>query len=324
MQVSDSASPSNPAISNARSATIPNAQLPNASAQPSPESSPDFGLLITTRKPSWLWWLAVPVCGLIGISSLFSGLVLLRPLLGLGGVAHRDQLTSALITLGIGIVATLAAWFGWRQLRTKYDFYERGVIQLRGKKILKTMPYASVRKFTQALTRQYVNGIYAGTTLHINLKDDQGKSITFNGRHKEKSTLLGSTILHKSFKGEDEVDVLRILIAKEMLPYLSQQLATNGGVEWCEKAMISATGVTPARGKLKKTEVPFAQIKGVGTQAGTYHAFREGDKKSFLFLSVNATNFWPGALLFEQLMEQHHMPVEETEIPADAAGDQGE
>lgn len=281
----------------------------------------NFGLHVTTRKANWMWWLLFIVFVVVAGFTLLVAAVTVRPMLGLGGVSHRNQAESLIYAILVLLVCSGLAWLIWRLVRCRYEFYERGVIMMRGKHAVREMAYASVRKFTLETIRQYINGIYAGTTLRISLKDELGTTVSFSGRHKERTTLLGSTILHKSFKGEDEMDILRFMIAKEMLPHLSRQLATAGNVEWCEKARISATGVTPARGKLKKTEVPFSQIKGVGAQAGAYHAFRENDKRSFLFLSVNSPNFWPGLLLFEQLMEQHHADRSDGQIPEGAQAD---
>lgn len=282
-----------------------NTNLP-AIPQPATATTPsDFGHHVTTRKPTWLNWTAL-ILPLI-LASFGSGII------EQGVNDPRKGISSILIGVLMAVAAVAAVWYIIRHMRTRHEFYERGVQVHRGKAFVREMAYADVRKFELATVRQYVNGIYAGTSLRMRIEDANRCVIRFSGSHKEKATFLGGTLLNQRFKGEDELDVVRMMIAEQMLPALSQQLASNGSVVWCNRHVLSATGITPSNGTRKRTLVPYQSIFGFAVQAGLYHVFVEGDKKSFISIPINSENFWPGLMLFEQLMAQYHQPAPHAE-----------
>ncbi|HLP86024.1 MAG TPA: hypothetical protein VK157_16855 [Phycisphaerales bacterium] len=268
-----------------------------------------FGDLVTSRKATWGDRIAAVMLAIFAIPAILSAGALTVVALT-GGFQSRPNAPS-----GTGFVVAfmwllaaafvVGAWNFIRRWRTTYEFFATGAVVRRGGETIIEMPYASVSRFRFLIVRQYVNGIYAGTSLDVRLTDDQRRCVRYQGKHKERAKGLGMTIFGKRFEGTDELDIVRILIAEQMLPAMSKRLAEVGSVEWCGKVQLSATGVTPVRGKYKRTEVPYAAIGGVMVKGGAYHAFRKGDERSFLDLAMGDENFWPGLLLFESLVSQY-------------------
>lgn len=271
-------------------------------------SHPEFGELVTVRKVTWVDRL---VCGVLVVAALFFAWVASIAIHGWltnpnpHTVSSKNEWIGVLVMVAIAVGVCILTWKYLERCRTQYEFYASGVTMKRGGTIVNSLPYAAVEKFKFFVVRQYVNGIYTGTTLNVRMIAADKRKIVFSGSHKERAKGLGHTIFVKRFEGTDEMDIVRILIAEQMLPALSKRLAEVGSVEWCGKVQLSATGVTPVRGKYKRTEVPYTAISGAMFKDGAYHAFRKGDERSFLDLAMGEENFWPGLLLFESLVSQY-------------------
>lgn len=265
--------------------------MPNESTATHVAPHPEHGELLATRRkgtPDWVVYsilallLLLPLIGLMvaAFAPPYSGFNALawwsRPLFLLGGL--------------------LVAWFIYliyANLSVVVRFHERGVTLRRFGRTLVEMSYESISRFSCATTRQYYNGIYVGTSLTIMMKSPGRKTITFSGRHKEKSAGLGFTMFHKAFKGEDEIDTIKVIIARAMVGGMLGA-ADAFSLDWAGTGVFTPAGFTPKRKPLRGTLVPFAQFERVSADKGFFHCWRPSEKKPFVSVPINGENFYPG------------------------------
>ena len=278
---------------------------------------PEFGELLTERGTSWIYWILVLVlCALtlVAAAVVFGGLRLRffppQPIVSPrpGGVAPGSAAPSSdwLPMVGYGLLFT--ALFGGltylliRQLFTKARFYETGVRLVTLGKPRRSMAYADCERFWFHTVRQYVNGIYAGTTVTITLKAKGRRTVKWSGRHKEKPKGFAFTILGKrEFKGEDELDVVKLIIADAMADRWIDRLTAGTPVDWNGRLELSAVTATPRRGKRKGQAIAYADIDRFSVKDGTLHLFHTGDEKPFITVACGDTNFYPGMRVLERM-----------------------
>jgi hypothetical protein len=267
-------------------------------------SEDPLGVLVTTRK-------SYPIAALFMFVLMATGVVLL--LFGADKFSMRvthPQASSDMMTYFVTGLMNLAGAgalmpFSWRRT---FEFRTNGARMLQRGKLRRELAYADVIRMQFAVTRTYVNGVYAGTQLSVNLIGAK-TAIRYSGRYKESATFAGSTIFHKKFKSADnEAELLRMVIANSVADAYAARMETQGSVNWSKVATLSPAGLTPRSGKRKGVCVSFDQIVGSSMQHGFFHLFASGDKRSFADFSVNEADFWPCLALFERLHEVATQP----------------
>lgn len=286
-----------------------------ATVVPGTPDHPTLGRHIATRGQSALY--AVVGLVILGIAAAV--------LLGLiGAVSDAFAKPPPTVPRGsflnhaIPIVVLLAIlagliWGAWAVGRITFDrfrFFERGLSVTRFGAERRTLAYIDTSRLLFTVTRQYINGIYAGTALAVKLTDTAGRKLSFSGRYKEKSKGFGFTILHKKFEGEDEMDVVKLIIAESVADRMVEQMERDGSVEWAAKVRLSPGGVTAPSGKRKRQEVAYEKIVSVLPKDGFLHLFHEGDEKSFVGVPFNAENSWPGFVVWQRMMQVAHQPTQ--------------
>jgi hypothetical protein len=257
-------------------------------------SAPDveFGALIATRRGTVVAWvlafIAVVIAGLLA----WAALSLNTP---------RDRQTAIVFALAAAGLAALSVWIVLRLLRT-FEFREFGVVVYRRGKLLQSMRYDACTSFRYELARQYVNGIYAGTTLVITLRDAEKRRIRWNGTHKEKSKGFSFFSMGRNFQGEDELDVVKMIIADTIADRWVDRLLAGESIAWGAMSL-TQTHVIPKKGKYKHRSIPHAEIDRLAADQGWFHLFRVGDEKAFFSMQMNAENFWPGMRVMERMWQ---------------------
>jgi hypothetical protein len=147
-----------------------------------------------------------------------------------------------------------------------------------------------------------VNGIYAGTTLVITLRDAEKRRIRWNGTHKEKSKGFSFFSMGRNFQGEDELDVVKMIIADTIADRWVDRLLAGESIAWGAMSL-TQTHVIPKKGKYKHRSIPHAEIDRLAADQGWFHLFRVGDEKAFFSMQMNAENFWPGMRVMERMWQ---------------------
>lgn len=277
-----------------------------------------FGRHIATRRLSFMY--AV-------VGAIFCALAIVALLCACAIAIDGDAVTNPLREKVVAFFLLMAisaglAWGGWiigRRSFERFHYFERGLLATRFSRDTCALAYADTARLFYNVARQYYNGIYIGSVLTICLTDTKGKELSFSGRYKEKPKGFGFTILHKKFEGEDEMDVVKLIIAEAVADRLVERMEREGSVEWAAKVRLSPVGVTPPSGKRKKQEVPYEKIVSVLPKDGFLHLFHEGEERSFIGVPFNAENSWPGLVVWQRMMAAAHPQAhEEASAPLQA------
>ncbi|MEK6701665.1 MAG: hypothetical protein AABZ53_05340 [Planctomycetota bacterium] len=276
------------------------------------DNDPEFGALLAERRVSFMNWLIVLIVGALAAGSLVfmvSGLWLwlspnngpaLNPQIAPPPPANDWQI--ALVGFGLSFAFGSLTFFAAREALTKTRFHELGVRTVRFGKGVRAMAYADCERFWFTLVRQYVHGVYAGTALTITLKARGKPTIKWSGSHKEKPKGLSVTILGKGeFKGEDELDIVKLVIADAMADRWVGEMSDGLSKNWCGKLALGIDNAGILSGKRKGQEVPYQDLDRVAFKKGTFHLFHVGDEKSCVSIAMIAENFWPGFRVLERM-----------------------
>ena len=261
-----------------------------------PPDHPIFGPCIAVRRKGvadWgLYLILIFLVTLLAIGLLLGGIIVLLFDGNLGG----------LIAAPIGLGLLVLDWLCVLHLLRVAEFYHEGAV-LRILRRRREFPYPSVTSLTYSLTRQYAHGIYAGTALKLYFTTADGRRFRFTGVHKERP--VGASIVGlfgKTFRGEDELDVVRDIIASHVAETLLARLSADGSILWCGRALITTNGLTPVSGPREGTLVPWSAIGAAITKGGNYALFEHGQNEPFLTLQCKAKNFYPCLELFKSLV----------------------
>lgn len=266
-------------------------QVPGAAAPK------EFGPLLSTRERARgervFLVSTLVVCGLVALA-------------GLGwAVSAPASKRSQAIVGGITAAGVAAGCFGSiRRLFRSVRFHEAGVVDTCfGKRA--EYRYADAVGMNYSMTRRYVNGIYTGTELMLRLAMGDGRVLHMTTKHKERPKGLSVTLLakQKTFEGEDEMDVVKDVIASYIAERLGAELAKGGPVGWCMNLRLNTQGVMPLNGKAKGAMVPWREITGATFERGGFFLFARGEDKAFVITPCAGYNFYPCLQLFQTFME---------------------
>lgn len=274
----------------------------------SPQADPEFGELISQRGVSRLMWiipLIMVLFSLIGLAMCYGGVrtrFFPSKMLGPNPGTGSDWMWLVLVGAGFVVVFGGLAMYSVRRLRTKHRFYELGVRAVYRGQALRSMAYRDCERLTYAMTRQYINGIYAGTSVTVSLKAKGRPTVRWSGAHKEQPQGLSFTILGRGeFKGEDELDVVKLVIADAMADNWMNRMSSGMSVDWCGQIRLNEMDLTILKGWRKGQTMPYANIDRFSADKGVMHFFTKGDNKPTVKMSVNETNFWPGMRVMERM-----------------------
>lgn len=275
---------------------------------PPPDIHPQFGNLICRRRGRVMSWILA---------------ILLLPL-GLGAsavavVAVVVELTSSPPTRtvggfvmafffgGIGGILLSAGLMCLQPAAARIWFYEHGALRRRwGRET--AIPYDRAVSLEYEELRRVAHGMYAGTSVELVIRSDDGRSIRFAGMHKERCT-SGIIVLNRTFEGTDEIESVRDTIAAFIADRMQRQVLDGHQVDWCGRASLGTAGITPLRGRLKRQVLPWAEIEMRTTDDDEFGLHLRGERKSFLVVPPTKVNFWPGLELALRFMHTAAPPA---------------
>lgn len=242
-----------------------------------------------------------------------------EPASGLGRVLFErkppmsEVITLAALSLGgliggavLAVVGEEVAWAGWvlmvagvglaigtwSSLVANFRCHEYGVFQtkLTGTKQLR---YDEVASFSYHAVRQYVNGVYSGTTFTLTFTPQasaEAKNITYNTQM-------------KNF--DDDLDLLRDHISKVIAGRMANELADGHDVAWTANLTFQKDGLqyrpSGFLGRKEPRHIPYTQVYGFDIQEGVFHIWEHGRDKSTVQEDVSQANFYPGFYLLVHL-----------------------
>lgn len=275
----------------------------NGKASLNPDPTDQLGPLITSRGGSVGGWGVAFAALCVGVLLACAAVAVSTP---------RDWPVTLVLAGAAAAMLILSAILAFRLVRT-FEFREAGVLVRRGSKVLRTMRYADCVRLRYELTRNYLNGFYTGTSLVITLIDSAKNGVKWNGRHKEKPKGLAVTVLGKTFKGEDELDVVKLIIADTIADRWVDRLLAGESIAWGAMSL-TQTHVIPKKGMYKHRSIPHAEIDRLAADKGWFHLFHVGDEKAFFSMQMNAENFWPGMRVMERMWQANSSSASDNDL----------
>ena len=242
-----------------------------------PRSAEGFGRLLFERKQR--------VAG--AVTAMIFGLALLATVIG---VLREGFAEEQLVIAGICLLPAVAllAWSA-HAIKARKRFHERGlvVVSLFGKR---SILYRDVVRFTWNVTRNYVNGAYAGTSIKAKIVPENGSPVK-----------MGFNV-----SGEDDtLDMVRGQIATAVADRWEAAVDRGERVAWSDSATFTRDRLEHRPPKLiGKGDVRSSGYKEglrVTIENGIFNLFVRDEPKSALRIGCATENFWPGMLLLERM-----------------------
>lgn len=276
---------------------------------PPPDIHPRFGNLICRRRGAFVAWILVILLLPLGLISLVLAVVgLLGGLIGGPGTSLAGTLVWVLVFGVLGGTIGGAGLWCLQTAAARIWFYEHGALRRRwGRET--AIPYDRAVPLEYEELRRVTHGMYAGTSVELVIRGEDGRSIRFAGMHKERCT-SGIIVLNRTFEGTDEIESVRNAIAAFIADRMQRQVLDGHQVDWCGRASLGTAGITPLRGRLKRQILPWSEIQ-MRADDGDFGLYLRGEKKSFLVVPPTKVNFWPGPELALRFMHAAAPPAPE-------------
>jgi hypothetical protein len=200
-------------------------------------------------------------------------------------IRTRNPLLFGTAAGGVAAIVGLLA-LGFR--RNHFACHQRGVSRTTfwGTRRLR---YEDLGSFTYSAVRQYVKGVYTGTTV----------GLTFGPR---KGVPGGRIKFQISTHGVDQaLDGLRDGVAVVMARDLFARLAGGKRVPWAAGYVLAPDGlVCPRRLFGRPRLVPYSELQPPDMNEGCLFLFTVGKRKHFASIRVSAENFFPGLVVLNR------------------------
>lgn len=187
------------------------------------------------------------------------------------------------------IAAALGAWTvygffrdrGWRVL-----LFPKGVAEVRGGKTT-VLPWDDATHFWYAVTKNYRNGIYVGTTYNFTIQGENGQKLSFrNGLTDVSNKKVGVERLGEVMRDE----TMARLYPKYAAAYNAGQTITFGPLS------ISKQGISNG-----KETIAWEQVKGINLDRGVINIQKEGKWFTWKSATVGGT---PNVFVFLSMVDQ--------------------
>lgn len=216
-----------------------------------------------------------------------------------------DGTAGAVVGLVLGAVLLWFAWLALRGVFSVYRFHERGATRSLLGRIVQAVEYERLAAMSYSATRRYVNGVYAGTDVVLELEPLsvtglREKPLVFRGPHREKPDgVLSRTFLAKNFKGEDELDAIKNHIAQ----VIARRWRGSGqfAEPWGGGAVLGADRITLQFRSRPELSLAYADIEGMDDDGEHLRVRAPVGEPPFFLVPRGGRNFWPGLALVEQL-----------------------
>lgn len=265
----------------------------------------EFGRIVAATRPT-RWPMIIPA--VLALVFLFFTAVVVVGMFnnapgpkGPGHVQIRHPIGLAVFLGGLGsILGYLTVW-GFRRFSIEYRFFERGVVSWwKGVDRLR-VPYLDVRSLGYGLHRQRMKGVYVGTVGTIVLEFEPqvaSKKLKVEFPHRERA----KGVLQRRFEGDDQMDVVRDLVAECVAERMALEIAEKGEAPWAGPVTFTREGLRVKKLIGGMLLMEFDRIDRLSISFESLVLFEEGKQRGSVTMAVNGMNFWPGFVLFQRLM----------------------
>lgn len=248
-----------------------------------PESPGGLGRVLFERKPS------------TGATATVWMLPILAASLLLGGIltALLTSRVEPAIVLGVISAVLVLVWLVPLSQHIRLRCHEHGISRrwLRGEQRLR---YADVDTFTYSAIRQYVKGVYSGTSFTLTFTSSAGGN---NQKLTYSKTLRNA---------DDELERLRDRVGRILADRMAGRFVAGEVVPWGDGLRFFPEGLEyRAAGFLRRKApviIPFNQIAGIDITDGQFRLWRTGQKGHAVKETVAQANFFPGYFLLLRLL----------------------
>lgn len=249
---------------------------------------PHLGEFLARRSRCGMSILGAIVLGMLGASLVTMGVLAYNNGGGLGALAAF---------VGTALPCFVGGAWTLRRSFKSIVFYHLGAVLSCGHRSLITIPYPEADRFDFGVTRQYINGIYTGTTLNLRLSTPDKRRITYSGRF----NLKAKGFFKRQYEIHDEMEGVKQIIAEQMAVGMLDRVLAGERLEWGRVYAISSEGLTFLRGKRKGELLPFSSLVSQNMQAGFLYLFQPGQERSRDGIAMSSPNFWPYYFVFLRL-----------------------
>jgi hypothetical protein len=238
-----------------------------------PRAVPGIGRILFRRQPSTS----------LGVVAAFLAL----GLFGIPVFLLMDGLvTAAVICMALGLAFVVYVVYAFSH---KLTFHEQGLTN-RSLFHSRTVRYDDIARLTWAVTRRYVNGAYAGTTVRAKLVPASSKPMRISF----------------SISGvDDALDFVRDQVSTRVADRMQLQLAKEGQVAWSPAAIFlrDSFELRPSKliGKKEPRRLPYREGVTYAIHNGFCKLSPAGNDKDTVTIPCGAENFYPGMLLLHRL-----------------------
>ncbi len=212
---------------------------------------------------------------------------------------HIDTILAWIWSTVTVLGACIAAYY-IRAALTKAVFRTESAQLVTLGRVRRTMRYSACERFSYRRQRTYEHGVWLGTYFSVRLAAKGHKPIALSGRHKERPTLRGLTVLKKEFKGADEIDLLPAHIGGIIADAWERRLAAGEQIRWLRGFVLTHEGIIARSGPTKGVCVPYEEVALIAESMEQFSLAMKGADEG-TWLDAGAPNFWPGAILIERL-----------------------
>lgn len=237
------------------------------------------------------------------MATMLSGLSAAVALLAIFGAIAFRLMPLAVLGAGTGMGAILLGSTARRLWQCTFRLHETGISQrsLTGDRALR---FHEISQFVFDARRQYSKGRYLGTLFTMVFASDK---------------LPRQGILHteRCAYETDEIARVRDCVSEEIASSMASTLASAGELTWTRELAIRG-GLLHCHPRRfmgwtgKPVETPLDEIRGYDVAEGWFFVWSNHRDKPLFKARTAEPNFYPGLLVFEQLVEG---PPMATEIP---------
>ncbi len=234
------------------------------------------------------------------MATMLSGFSAMVAALSIFGAITLRLIPLAILGVGTGMGAILLGSMARRLWKSVFRLHERGVSQ-RGLAGDHALEFGDIHQFVFDARRQYSRGRYLGTVFTLVFASD---------------TKPGHGILHteRSPYETDELARIRDRVSEEMADVLAARLASQGELVWTRELSIrnSALHFQPRswlRWRESAITVPLDEIQGFDVIDGGLYIWSDSRDRSLFKARTAEANFFPGLLIFEQILAHRGIMV---------------
>jgi hypothetical protein len=263
-------------------------RLPVDAAHEDERVADGLGRIIFDRDKSWSP--AVVVAAVLVALGLASGGI---ALISLGVLQHLN----GMLTVGVGMALLAGA------IATLTLCYHVNILRVHSLGVTRTtvfgtrdIRYAEVGKFTWSGVRQFVHGVYTGTTLQIALEPLPG-------------TLAPAVHCELTHQGSDqELDGLRDGIAGTIANRWLAELQDGAAVPWTGNSVFRHAGLEHRKGWFRARRlIAYGKLLRWEVRGGWLYVYGP-EGKTLVQEQCKQTNFFPGLALLQSIMHEGGIP----------------